>query len=244
MTGAGLPWLRLWCDFPDDFRVCTVPEAMQARLVKLWCLHRRGHLVGAPVEQIAFELRLPVADVEETLRVLTDAGLLNADRTPHGWDSRQRPSDDAAPRMREIRAARREAKADPSPDPSPRIEQNRLDNALSEQVPNTFGTRSEHGSPGAGSPGGVLVPLKDGTSFTPTPAQLAAWRAAFPGVDVERELRHAAAWCQESPERRKTSRGVGRFVVGWLGRTKPTAQAVGAVLPSLDDRRRREVGHV
>jgi hypothetical protein len=86
--------------------------------------------------------------------------------------------------------------------------------------------------------------LKDGSAFTPTSAQLSAWRADFPGVDVERELRHAGAWATAKPERRKTRRGAPAFCVNWLGNAKPTVQAVGAALPSLDDRRRREVGHV
>lgn len=246
-----LPWLRLWTDFPNDYRVCSVPEAMQARLVKLWCLHRRGLLVGAPVDQLAFELRLPAADVKETLAVLTAAGLLLADRTPRGWDKRQRQYDDAAARMRELRRARQTS--DPSPVPSLREDKIRQEKKGDEQAPNACGTCSEResaspaegrpiGSPEAGSPDGALIPLRDGSAFTPTPAQLAEWRAAFPHVDVEAELRHAAAWCSAAPERRKTRRGVARFAVGWFGRAKPTAptRSAAAARDAAADRLARE----
>lgn len=91
---------------------------------------------------------------------------------------------------------------------------------------------AEGGSP-SGSPGGVRILLKDGTGFEPSAAQLAEWTAAFPDKDVDAELRHAAAWCAASPERRKTRRGVARFVVGWLGRAKPTATAPAAPAPTV-----------
>lgn len=243
-----LPWLRLWTDFPSDFRVCSLPEAMQLRLVKLWCLHRRGLLVGAPVEQIAFELRLPVADVDETLAVLTEAGLLLADRTPRGWDKRQRQYDDAATRMRELRRARQSAELPPLP---PEKKMKKKIKKGDEQAPNACGTCSERGpaspaegrpigSPEAGSPGGISIILKDGTAFTPTPAQLAEWRAAFPHVDVEAELRHAAAWCSANPAKRKTRRGAPAFIVSWLGRAKPTGPALPAAPePSVAELRAR-----
>ena len=104
-------WLRLWTDFVDNFRVNMVSEIMQARLVKLWCIHRRGHLVGAPLEQVAFEIRLSVEETEKTIEKLIAAGLLEADRTPHGWDKRQRQYDNDAKRMREARQRKKEEKA-------------------------------------------------------------------------------------------------------------------------------------
>jgi hypothetical protein len=113
----------LWNDYRHDFRVNSVSEVMQARLVKFWTLHREGHLVGASLEQLAWELHLDVAEVQATLEALTAAGLLEADRTPHGWERRQRPYDDAAARMRQYRRRRRDERESPSPLPSPREEE-------------------------------------------------------------------------------------------------------------------------
>lgn len=49
-------------------------------------------------------------------------------------------------------------------------------------------------------------------------AKLTELGAAFPLVDVLAECRKALAWMQASPARRKTARGMGRFLFGWLSR--------------------------
>ena len=103
--------------------------------------------------------------------------------------------------------------------------------------------REEHqgGSPEAGSPG-VTIPLKDGTTYQPTAAQLAEWRAAFPGVDVRRELLAAGAWAKAKPERRKTRRGAPAFCVNWLKNATPTAptRSAAAARDAAAARRARE----
>ena len=136
-------WLRLWTDFVDNFRVNMVSEIMQARLVKLWCIHRRGHLVGAPLEQVAFEIRLSVEETEKTIEKLIAAGLLEADRTPHGWDYRQRQYDDNAARVAEARRRKREEKVASSGKKKDQIisDQTRARTpTCSEHVPNMFRT--------------------------------------------------------------------------------------------------------
>lgn len=49
-----------------------------------------------------------------------------------------------------------------------------------------------------------------------TAAQIAQWKALYPGLDVEAECRKALAWVQTN--NRKTARGMPRFLVGWLNR--------------------------
>jgi uncharacterized protein YdaU (DUF1376 family) len=49
--------------------------------------------------------------------------------------------------------------------------------------------------------------------------QVAEWKALFPGLDVTSEARKALAWIQAQPERRKTTRGMRKFIVSWLTRT-------------------------
>lgn len=108
MSGpAPLAWCRLYADFPANYKVASLPEFMQARLVKCWCLHAAGHLVGAPIERLAFEMRLSVDEVQATLDTLTKAGLLEADRTPHNWDRRQHKSDRSAQRQAAYRQRQR-----------------------------------------------------------------------------------------------------------------------------------------
>lgn len=46
--------------------------------------------------------------------------------------------------------------------------------------------------------------------------QISEWSALYPGVDVWTEARKALAWCQANPTRRKTARGMPKFLVSWL----------------------------
>jgi hypothetical protein len=42
------------------------------------------------------------------------------------------------------------------------------------------------------------------------------WSAAFPGIDVMKECLKALAWCNANPEKRKTARGMTKFLFRWL----------------------------
>lgn len=58
-------------------------------------------------------------------------------------------------------------------------------------------------------------------------AQVAAWRLAYPSLDVLGECRKALAWVEACPERRKTARGMTRFLVGWLNRAQDSPRRTG-----------------
>lgn len=47
-------------------------------------------------------------------------------------------------------------------------------------------------------------------------SHIADWRAAYPGLDVEAEVRKAVAWLNANPDKRKTAKGMPRFLVNWL----------------------------
>lgn len=144
-AAAPLAWCRLYADFPANYKVASLPEHMQARLVKCWCLHAAGHLVGAPIERLAFELRLPVDDVQQTLDTLIKAGLLEADRTPHNWDRRQHKSDRSVERQAAYRQRQRHGRdvsvtspsrhGDGEGDAQSRAEQSRTEQSRTEQSP-------------------------------------------------------------------------------------------------------------
>lgn len=64
----------------------------------------------------------------------------------------------------------------------------------------------------------ITIPLEDGTDHPVTASEVSEYRAAYPRIDVMGELRKARAWCFANPAQRKTRRGVGKFVNGWLSR--------------------------
>jgi len=65
----------------------------------------------------------------------------------------------------------------------------------------------------------VKIPTCKG-EYAVTTGELAEWVEAYPGVDIRRELRSMRQWCLSNPKRRKTDRGIRRFITGWLSRTQ------------------------
>jgi len=84
-----------------------------------------------------------------------------------------------------------------------------------------------------------------------TDHQVAEWRALYPALDVLGECRKAAAWISADPARRKTAKGMARFLVGWLNKAVDFASSRGGrasdgprraapiAASSSDDRRSR-----
>jgi hypothetical protein len=59
---------------------------------------------------------------------------------------------------------------------------------------------------------------KAGTDWQPTDEQLLGWQHAYPEVDVFAELNVMAVWLDSNEPKRKTERGMPRFVNSWLSR--------------------------
>jgi hypothetical protein len=71
------------------------------------------------------------------------------------------------------------------------------------------------------------------------PAKVSELGAAFPSLDVLAECRKALAWVQQNPDRRKTARGMGRFLFHWLSRAQDGGRAgkvAGAAAESTAER--------
>ena len=68
------------------------------------------------------------------------------------------------------------------------------------------------------SAGLELLPLADGTEWDCPMEKYQEFCRLYPGVDVAAEFRKMRGWCLERPAKRKTRRGIGAFVNGWLAR--------------------------
>ncbi len=79
-------------------------------------------------------------------------------------------------------------------------------------------------------------------SWKLTRAKLQQLQEAFPDLDALAECRKAKGWVEANPQRRKTSRGMMRFLFGWLsraqdsGKGKPYVQQTGRVRDDLERR--------
>ncbi|MDE5589043.1 MAG: hypothetical protein K2J60_07855 [Acetatifactor sp.] len=99
----------------------------------------------------------------------------------------------------------------------------------------------------AQSSSGILLLLNDKTSYNVPEEKITLWKETYPAVDIEQELRRMAAWLDCNPQRRKTRRGINRFINSWLAREqdrggskrqKEVSMASGA--NAYDTDRRRE----
>ncbi len=65
----------------------------------------------------------------------------------------------------------------------------------------------------------MKIILKGGGEHEVDGLELRILKEAYPRVDVEDQLRRMAEWCRANPHRRKTERGVKRFINAWLQRS-------------------------
>lgn len=66
------------------------------------------------------------------------------------------------------------------------------------------------------SPPVIELPLNDGTEYAVSQEQCQEWAGLYPAVDVIQQLRHMRGWLMANPEKKKTRRGILRFVAGWI----------------------------
>lgn len=79
----------------------------------------------------------------------------------------------------------------------------------------------------APDPSGILLPLVDKTFYDVLVDKIAMWRKTYPAVDVEQELRRMIAWLDSNLTKRKTRRGIERFINSWLARTQDSGGSKG-----------------
>ena len=60
--------------------------------------------------------------------------------------------------------------------------------------------------------------LNDGTEWKPTETLFAEYVRLYPNVDVKQQFNEMRGWCLSNPAKRKTRRGITRFVNSWLSR--------------------------
>ena len=63
---------------------------------------------------------------------------------------------------------------------------------------------------------------KDGEEWQASDEDVLAWQQAFTEIDVFVEIDAMACWLDANPSKRKTKRGMKRFVNAWLNRANKT----------------------
>ncbi|HGG6071307.1 TPA: YdaU family protein [Salmonella enterica subsp. diarizonae serovar 53:z10:z35] len=64
----------------------------------------------------------------------------------------------------------------------------------------------------------IRLPLNDGSEFPVTESLVSEFEALYPAVDVRQALRNQRGWLLSDQRRRKTARGIKKFITGWLAK--------------------------
>ena len=64
----------------------------------------------------------------------------------------------------------------------------------------------------------ISLPLNDGSEYGVDQKQIDEWTSLYPAVDVLQQLRNMRGWLIANPDRKKTKRGVNRFITSWLAK--------------------------
>lgn len=96
-------WFRLYTEFAFDPKVQLLDETLQRRYVMLLCAAAAGLSPFHAVSEVAFLLRIPVSECEETRSALVSRGLITDDWWPVAWDKRQFESDSSTARVKRFR---------------------------------------------------------------------------------------------------------------------------------------------
>ncbi|HHX19611.1 MAG TPA: hypothetical protein GX728_04155 [Clostridiaceae bacterium] len=64
----------------------------------------------------------------------------------------------------------------------------------------------------------IELPLNDKTFHAVTKEDASKYRELYPAVNVEQELRNMLGWLDANPNKRKTRKGIKRFIANWLSK--------------------------
>ena len=67
-------------------------------------------------------------------------------------------------------------------------------------------------------PAVIALLLNDKTEHFVSHADIDTWRELYPAVDIMQELRNMRGWLLSNPTKRKTKRGMARFINSWLAK--------------------------
>ena len=76
-------------------------------------------------------------------------------------------------------------------------------------------------------PSGIMLSLNDKSYYDVPLDKIELWKDTYPAVNVELELKRMIAWLDSNPTKRKTKRGIERFINNWLARTQDSGGTKG-----------------
>ena len=86
----------------------------------------------------------------------------------------------------------------------------------------------------------ITLILNDRTEYPVYQEDIDEWNELYPAVDILQELRKMKGWLNANPTKRKTKRGIGRFINNWLSREQDKGGSKPVAEESPAEKRERE----
>jgi hypothetical protein len=140
----------MYSEFATDPKVQMLSEAMQRRLMMLFCLRCSNNLVTLHETEIAFQLRITDEQLAETKALFISKKFIDKSWNVLNWEKRQFASDSSKNRVAKHRALLKEKHEAPSnadvtlqKPPSNAIEQNRTDTEQIQKIDGSAKRRTQ-----------------------------------------------------------------------------------------------------
>lgn len=156
-------WFRMYAEFASDPKVQMLSEAMQRRLVMLFCMRCSDVTVTLSDDEIAFQMRISGEELAETKALFIRKGFIDSAWQIVNWEKRQFASDTSAARTRAYRDRKRDNGVTSQPSQGDALEQNRTD---------TEQKREERGAPAPEVDMGNPISAAPTASRSPTGSRL------------------------------------------------------------------------
>lgn len=121
--------------------------------------------------------------------------------------------------------------------PQSRVEKSRVEKSKEKNSAEP-GTASTPACPTA-----AVLLLNDGTEYAVSAGELQEWAGTYPAVDVAQEFREMAAWLKNNPAKRKTRKGIKRFIMNWLGAEQDKGRQPQAAQPVQPKKQNRFINY-
>lgn len=229
-------------EFFDDEDLCALSFQHRLCYIGLWTqADKAGRLEDRPMRLKARIFPFDNLDMDATLADLADKGFIlryeaqgrrHLAIRPTSWAKHQRPRQDEpesilpAPDSDLTRGAiapRGQAEAHEAPESSLWSDESVTAESLGKEGKGRELRRGTDGSPApraATEPAVMMFSVVGGSDpeWALTEGQIGIWSHLFPDLDVLAECRKALAWVAADKSRRKTARGMEKFLVRWLTR--------------------------
>lgn len=232
------PYIQFYpADWIADTRILSLP-ARAVWLELILAMHQRGRtgtLTGT-TERLAGLCGCSVPELTAALDELIATGTADMKRCSNGivtvicrrLKNEETERENIKNRVRDFRA-KRNSNAGCNANVTPHSTEYRVQNNMTDTKVSFSPEPENSGSPGTTTRTAKIPAITfdyegDCRVHGLTEEQLTLWREAFPAIDVDAEIKVAAAWLDANRKNRKKE--IKRFLTNWLSRTQERARRV------------------